>query len=257
MISQLLGASGSLIGAGLNAAGSRAQFNRQRQLQNESFSYNSAMWDKQNYYNSYESQISRMKQAGLNPRLMYSNGTGSDTAGTPPTHSPAESQNYSSKALEGLSVQSSVLDLLAKSEQLKGIREDNKIKAADAVMKDADARYYVGDGVIDMNGLLQGSGAWNKWMTSVFNTNQRRQEYHSYPSIQQSSIDLRDSQSRYYNTLQGTLPSLIQLRQSQADSLGYLNSLRRSQTRLHDMEYDWFNANSISRILGPFLKFLR
>lgn len=53
-----------------------AQYNWEQQL---------AMWNRQNEYNAPSAQMSRLKEAGLNPHLVYGNGVTGNTSGQAPT----------------------------------------------------------------------------------------------------------------------------------------------------------------------------
>jgi len=46
---------------------------------------NRALYYEQREYNKPLNQVARLKEAGLNPALMYGTGTGANVAGTPPT----------------------------------------------------------------------------------------------------------------------------------------------------------------------------
>lgn len=60
--------------------------------QNE-FSQNKQMWELQNFYNSPESQMMRLKGAGLNPNLVYGSGNAAgNQSGAPPTYRGRETQ---------------------------------------------------------------------------------------------------------------------------------------------------------------------
>jgi len=73
------GGLGALATGGVSALfgiGSRKKaFNRSKQLMNERFKLDKQMWDYQNAYNTPKAQMERLKQAGLNPALMYGQGT--------------------------------------------------------------------------------------------------------------------------------------------------------------------------------------
>lgn len=53
---------------------------RQQQIANQ---FNLDMWQRENEYNSPRSQMERLKDAGLNPALMYSQGTTGNSTGAP------------------------------------------------------------------------------------------------------------------------------------------------------------------------------
>ena len=73
--SSLVGAGTGLLG-GLFSIGARKKaFKRSKQLMDKQFKMDKEMWDYQNAYNTPVRQMQRLKDAGLNPALMYGQGT--------------------------------------------------------------------------------------------------------------------------------------------------------------------------------------
>jgi hypothetical protein len=73
--SSLVGAGTGLLG-GLFSIGARKKaFKRSKQLMDKQFKMDKQMWDYQNAYNTPLNQMRRLKEAGLNPALMYGQGT--------------------------------------------------------------------------------------------------------------------------------------------------------------------------------------
>ncbi|WNK13918.1 MAG: DNA pilot protein [Microvirus sp.] len=88
-----------LLGAGINALGGIAQGifsgiqqkrqNRaNRQMAEYEFSKNMQMWQTQNAYNSPEAQMKRFKDAGLNPNLIYGQGSSGNAQQLPRYQAP-------------------------------------------------------------------------------------------------------------------------------------------------------------------------
>lgn len=71
-----------------NIALTEQQLENNLQLADHQFSKNLEMWNIQNAYNSPESQMARYKQAGLNPALMYGQGTSGNAQQMPQYQSP-------------------------------------------------------------------------------------------------------------------------------------------------------------------------
>ena len=103
---------GSLLGSGINAiAQNRA--NRQNlklaQYQNawqsaendKAFKNNILMWNMQNAYNSPTAQMSRLRQAGLNPNLVYGSGVTGNNAGSAPQYEPIKVQRATMEPYRG------------------------------------------------------------------------------------------------------------------------------------------------------------
>lgn len=81
---------GSIVGAGVTALGNIAldtahnkrQFKFQQKAMAQQQQYNKEMWDYQNAYNTPQAQMERLKAAGLNPHLVYGQGSaGAGNAG--------------------------------------------------------------------------------------------------------------------------------------------------------------------------------
>lgn len=103
---------GSLLGSGINAiAQNRA--NKQNlklaQYQNawqsaendKAFKNNILMWNMQNAYNSPTAQMSRLRQAGLNPNLVYGSGVTGNNAGSAPQYEPIKVQRATMEPYRG------------------------------------------------------------------------------------------------------------------------------------------------------------
>ena len=59
------------------------------------------MWNLQNAYNSPTAQMSRLRQAGLNPNLVYGNGVTGNSAGSAPQYQPAKIQRATMEPYRG------------------------------------------------------------------------------------------------------------------------------------------------------------
>lgn len=81
-----------------------AKENRDWQKQENLDAYNRdiKMWNLQNLYNSPSSQMSRLRQAGLNPNLVYGSGSvAGNSAGSPPEYEPVQSKMPTMQAYQG------------------------------------------------------------------------------------------------------------------------------------------------------------
>ena len=77
-ISAVAGLAGS-IGSG------RKAYHRSKKLMDKQFAMDKSMYDYQNKYNLPSAQMDRLKSAGLNPALMYGQGTTGNASGAPQT----------------------------------------------------------------------------------------------------------------------------------------------------------------------------
>lgn len=74
-LSLLSGAGTSLVGGFFNALSAESANDANLQLMHDQQYWQERMWDKNNEYNTPKNQIQRLKDAGLNPNLMYGQGT--------------------------------------------------------------------------------------------------------------------------------------------------------------------------------------
>lgn len=105
----MLGAlGGSMIGAGAqknanatNLELARYQNNWQQAENERAFDRSVSLWNQQNQYNSPSAQMSRLRQAGLNPNLVYSSGVTGNSAGSAPQMQPAKAQRATMEPYRG------------------------------------------------------------------------------------------------------------------------------------------------------------
>lgn len=96
----MLGAlGGSMIGAGAQKSANATNMelaryqNNWQQAENErAFDRSVEMWNLQNAYNTPSAQMSRLRQAGLNPNLVYGSGVTGNSAGSTPSYQPAKGE---------------------------------------------------------------------------------------------------------------------------------------------------------------------
>lgn len=81
----IIGAGATLAGSLFNAGSTAKQNKKNREFAQQQYEREKAdsldMWNKQNSYNSPEQQMQRLKAAGLNPHMVYGNGSAVNTAG--------------------------------------------------------------------------------------------------------------------------------------------------------------------------------
>lgn len=103
----------------------RMQNAAQAQLQEKEFIQNQRMWELNNQYNTPEMQMARLKEAGLNPNLVY--GSGSVTGNTStqiPRYQAPQLQREPLEAVNPLSMLSAFFDLKTKSAQADLVEEN-------------------------------------------------------------------------------------------------------------------------------------
>lgn len=91
---------------------------QQKKMQQREFDYNTEMWNNANHYNSPEMQMARLKDAGLNPNLVYGNGsvTGNTSTQTPKYQAP-QIQRLPLEQANPLQILGQFLDLRTRSAQ--------------------------------------------------------------------------------------------------------------------------------------------
>lgn len=93
---------GALIGSAASGLGAIGQNRRNRKAQARAFKYNKDMFDYMNTYNTPIKQMERLKEAGLNPALMYGQGTtGNATQGVAP-YQAERNENIGAGIAQGL-----------------------------------------------------------------------------------------------------------------------------------------------------------
>lgn len=128
-ISAGIAVGGSLINGLMQGSQNRANRRFQERENKKARDYNTLMWEKNNAYNDPTQQMTRLKNAGINPHLAYSQGGVTNTSSSP------ASSNASSMP-EGRAPQLDVNAML--NARLVG-EQINNIKA-DTLKKEAEAR---------------------------------------------------------------------------------------------------------------------
>lgn len=108
----IIGGLGSIVGSAIGAGAQRQANIRNVQLakyqnnwqtaENEkAYARSVEMWNMQNQYNSPTAQMSRLRQAGLNPNLVYGSGVTGNSAGSAPQYQPAKIQRATMEPYRG------------------------------------------------------------------------------------------------------------------------------------------------------------
>lgn len=91
-----------------------------------SYSKDLEMWNKQNAYNSPEQQMERFKAAGLNPNLIYGQGSPGNATTMPKYNAPTQNYNYRPSVNLPQTI-SMFQDMVIKKQQITGQALQNKI----------------------------------------------------------------------------------------------------------------------------------
>lgn len=108
----IIGGLGSIVGSAIGAGAQRRaniqnmqlakyQNNWQTAENDKAYARSVEMWNMQNQYNSPTAQMSRLRQAGLNPNLVYGSGVTGNNAGSAPQYQPAKIQRATMEPYRG------------------------------------------------------------------------------------------------------------------------------------------------------------
>lgn len=144
---------GAAIAAGASLLGTGGQIYAAGKMNRKTREWNEKMygqqradalqdWNTQNAYNSPEQQMQRLKEAGLNPNLVY--GTGADTTAGPVRSTESKSWSPSVPDMSGIGQAASgglqaYQDITLQQEQVKNLRAQRANMELDSVLKTLDA----------------------------------------------------------------------------------------------------------------------
>ena len=108
----IIGGLGSIVGSAIGAGAQRRaniqnmqlakyQNNWQTAENEKAYARSVEMWNMQNQYNSPTAQMARLRQAGLNPNLVYGSGVTGNSAGSAPQYQPAKIQRATMEPYRG------------------------------------------------------------------------------------------------------------------------------------------------------------
>lgn len=122
----------SLLGGLLGFAGQSSANATNLALAREQMQWQENMWDKQNAYNTPAAQVERLRAAGLNPAMMYSQGNVGN-AGSVGSYSRAQVDNVMAPLGQGIaSAGMGIADLMIKNEQVKQMQANTRLLQARA-----------------------------------------------------------------------------------------------------------------------------
>lgn len=139
----IIGGLGSIVGSAIGANAQRQaniqnmqlakyQNNWQTAENDKAWLRNVEMWNMQNQYNSPTAQMSRLRQAGLNPNLVYGSGVTGNNAGSTPQYQPAKIQRATMEPYRGwnLGISDAVSTFMAMRQnkaQVENMEAQNKL----------------------------------------------------------------------------------------------------------------------------------
>jgi len=144
----------SAINAGSQSATNQSQLSYSREMYDKQRADALADWNRQNEYNSPAAQMTRFKEAGLNPNLIYGQQTqspvvrSSSVEGYSPRAPQVDLGNAAAMGLQGLSTYQDTqlknvqTDLV--KEQIKNASTDNLLKQLEAAKRNAESPFWQG-----------------------------------------------------------------------------------------------------------------
>lgn len=136
-----MGDGGDFAGALISGGLGYYQGLRQEQLQRDTNAQNIALWEKQVNYNTPANQVARLKEAGLNPALMYGTGSGANMASSPPLVDSPKARGFNADPAFAVAIQQARL-LGQQRELVKAQTEkqnmDNAVQSAIPGSKSSD-----------------------------------------------------------------------------------------------------------------------
>lgn len=142
----------SAINAGSQSATNQSQLSYSREMYDKQRADALADWNRQNEYNSPSAQMTRFKEAGLNPNLIYGQMTqspvvrSSSVEGYSPRAPQVDLGNAAAMGLQGLSTyqDTQLKDVQTNlvKEQIKNASTDNLLKQLDAAKKNAESPFW-------------------------------------------------------------------------------------------------------------------
>lgn len=126
---------------------------------------------KQNEYNSPANQMDRFRKAGLNPSLIYSQGTPGNQQGIAKYNAPTLQYNYK-PGFKGSDF-SPITSIMADAQNIKNSITQGKIMKAEATIKEASAKYA--DFLADSQSQLVFNQSQESMFRRVFSENEFKQ----------------------------------------------------------------------------------
>ena len=126
-ISAIIGGVSSLFGSGMSYKGQREANKTNIELARQGREHDVNMWNKQNEYNTPEMQMQRLKEAGLNPNLIYGSGqasTGNADAPKPAHVATTSNALASFNNNNAIQMLGAYQDWQVKKAQIKNIEEE-------------------------------------------------------------------------------------------------------------------------------------
>jgi len=178
-----ISAGAGLLGGLFNKIGAKRRYKRQVRDQKKMLDYqyeqNLAQWNRENEYNSPEATMARLKEAGLNPHLVYGTGTQGNTAASSPDYEAGSVQKQDQTNFDLGQLTQNSLGAFTDT-RLKNAQVDN-VRAATQGQK-------IKNGFEDIERLIKKHEAEKKGI----DVKQSQAEFDNYEKYQSSFLDQRN-----------------------------------------------------------------
>lgn len=248
MVSSIINAAASttnaLIGGAFNLGGIRLQSKYNKEMADIQNQYNIDAWNRQNEYNTPTQQMNRLKDAGLNPNLMYGQGTVGNASSAPQLSAP-----------NAPDVQSAMRDAARAINPLQIIEAAIQLRKDLAEAESAEQRANI----LGIQGKIAGAEL-NALLNPIY-----RVDLDGNISMKRDLglQVLGDPNNKYFSTSTVGMDyfSLLNALKAQKEIIGSKAKVVSSdktakQSTMLQKELDWYNANQISGIFGKFTPIL-
>lgn len=235
------GAAGALFSGAFNLGGMALQHKYNKEMAEIQNQYNIDAWNRQNEYNHPTQQMNRLKEAGLNPNLMYGQGNVGNASSAPQLSAP-----------NAPDAQSAMRDAARAINPLQWIEMAIKLRKDLAEAESAEQRANI----LGIQGLIAGSevdALLNPLFEIDLDGNITRNK-------NWSATVIRDPHNKYFTLGSGIGSdyfSLLNVLKAQKEIVGSKAKVISTgktafQSQKLQKELDWYNANQISGIFGKF-----
>lgn len=227
------GIGSSLIGGLTSLFGSKSQFNEQKKLIELQYQKNLEQWNRENEYNAPVAQMQRLRDAGLNPNLVY--GNGNNTAG-----SAASSPSY------GLAEAPNIIGEIGKVMQYNMMQTMNmmqQIQQTQAKVDTMETQRSLWDSMrilnsfrsagIDFQNQIQKQFGMDLAYSSLENIRQNTERQKSEVEVNGSKIELNHSTVLKIDQQINLLKSQTKLTDTQIEELGWKMKEIAAQIQVH------------------------
>lgn len=153
----------SLLGSGINAASTGRMNKKNREFSEKMYERQKAdtldFWHQQNSYNSPEAQMARLQKAGLNPNLVYGNGSAVNTAGSIDT---PHAQPYKGEAVQVDLPQAvdGYFNMQTQQQLLSNQKKQGDLLAMEALVKEAQIKNTNANTLQTIENTTQSQGSY-------------------------------------------------------------------------------------------------